>query len=201
LTRERFCSPGTVVGELVTVGRSRSSALTCTFVLGHRWPAMAVCGQFADSLRTENLAADKSGLLADMSTYEKEIARIEALVEDVRAIRDRTCEPKNQSNPATTRFQWRCRGSRRLPMTCEERTRRNSAPVSSCWPLVIRGGSAATADPSHSSSFNWAPATCPRVHVRTTGALRVDTRPRAKGGIRSLPSWPCRFDPGYPLRP
>lgn len=60
---------------------------------------MAVCGQFADSLRTENLATDKSGVLADMSTYEKEIARIEALVEDVRAIRDRTCEPKNQSNP------------------------------------------------------------------------------------------------------
>ncbi len=60
---------------------------------------MAVCGQCADSPRTEEPAADTSGLLADMPTYEKEIARIEALVEDVRAIRDRTCEPKNQSNP------------------------------------------------------------------------------------------------------
>lgn len=30
-----------------------------------------------------------------MSTYEKEIARIEALVENVRAIRDGTCEPKD----------------------------------------------------------------------------------------------------------
>lgn len=54
-----------------------------------------VCGLF----RTAESAADTSGLLGDMSTYEKEIARIEALVEDVRAIRDRTCAPKNQSNP------------------------------------------------------------------------------------------------------
>jgi hypothetical protein len=60
---------------------------------------MTGCGQFADSLRTEESAAEQSGLLADMSTYEKEIARIEALVEDVRAICDRSCEPKNQSNP------------------------------------------------------------------------------------------------------
>ncbi len=58
---------------------------------------MAVCGPVADSLRTQESTV--RGLLADMSTYEKEIARIEALVEDVRAIRDRTCEPKNQSNP------------------------------------------------------------------------------------------------------
>jgi hypothetical protein len=34
-----------------------------------------------------------------MSTYERDIARIEAIVEDIRAIRDRTCQPKNQSNP------------------------------------------------------------------------------------------------------
>ena len=34
-----------------------------------------------------------------MSTYDRDIARIEAMVEDIRAIRARTCEPKNQSNP------------------------------------------------------------------------------------------------------
>ena len=34
-----------------------------------------------------------------MSAYDREIARIEALVEEIRAIRDRTCEPKNQRNP------------------------------------------------------------------------------------------------------
>jgi hypothetical protein len=63
---------------------------------------MAVCGQFAGSLRTEESAAEQPGLLANMSSYRKEIARIEALVEDMRAIRDRTREPRNQNNP---RFQ------------------------------------------------------------------------------------------------
>lgn len=60
---------------------------------------MAVSGRFADSLRSEESRIDMFGLLADMSTYAKEIARLEALVEDVRAIRDRTCERKTQSNP------------------------------------------------------------------------------------------------------
>jgi hypothetical protein len=34
-----------------------------------------------------------------MPTYDKEIARIEAMVEDIRTIRNRTCEPKDRSNP------------------------------------------------------------------------------------------------------
>lgn len=34
-----------------------------------------------------------------MPLYDRDVARIEAMVEDVRAIRVRTCEPKNQSNP------------------------------------------------------------------------------------------------------
>jgi hypothetical protein len=34
-----------------------------------------------------------------MSTYDRDIARIEVMVEEIRAIRARTCEPKNQSNP------------------------------------------------------------------------------------------------------
>ena len=34
-----------------------------------------------------------------MSTYDRDIARIDAMVEDIRAIRARTCEPKHQSNP------------------------------------------------------------------------------------------------------
>ncbi len=34
-----------------------------------------------------------------MSTYDRDIARVEAMVENIRAIRARTCEPENQSNP------------------------------------------------------------------------------------------------------
>ena len=34
-----------------------------------------------------------------MPPYDTEIARIEAMVEDIRVIRDRTCEPKERSNP------------------------------------------------------------------------------------------------------
>ena len=34
-----------------------------------------------------------------MPSYERELARIEAIIQDIRAIRDRTCEPRNQSNP------------------------------------------------------------------------------------------------------
>jgi hypothetical protein len=34
-----------------------------------------------------------------MPSYDAEIARIEAMVEDIRAIRTRTCEPKDRSNP------------------------------------------------------------------------------------------------------
>jgi hypothetical protein len=34
-----------------------------------------------------------------MPPYDTEIARIQAMVEEIRAIRTRTCEPKNQSNP------------------------------------------------------------------------------------------------------
>ena len=33
-----------------------------------------------------------------MSPYEKEIGRIQAMVDDIRAIRNRTCEPKDRSN-------------------------------------------------------------------------------------------------------
>jgi hypothetical protein len=34
-----------------------------------------------------------------MSTYDRDIVRIEAMVEAIRAMRARTCEPKNQSSP------------------------------------------------------------------------------------------------------
>ncbi len=34
-----------------------------------------------------------------MSTYDRDVARIQAMVEDIRAIKARTCEPKNQGNP------------------------------------------------------------------------------------------------------
>jgi hypothetical protein len=34
-----------------------------------------------------------------MPSYDVEIARIEAMVEDIRAIRNRACEPKDRSNP------------------------------------------------------------------------------------------------------
>ena len=34
-----------------------------------------------------------------MPSYDKEIARIEAMVEDIRVIRNGTCEPKDRSNP------------------------------------------------------------------------------------------------------
>lgn len=34
-----------------------------------------------------------------MSTYDRDIAQLDAMIEDIRAIRARTCEPKNQSNP------------------------------------------------------------------------------------------------------
>ena len=40
-----------------------------------------------------------SGLLASMPSYDIEITHIEAMVEDIRAIRNRTCEPKDRSNP------------------------------------------------------------------------------------------------------
>jgi len=34
-----------------------------------------------------------------MPSYDKEIARIEAMVEDIRTIRNQTCELKHRSNP------------------------------------------------------------------------------------------------------
>ena len=34
-----------------------------------------------------------------MSAYDQDIPRIGTMVEDIRAIRDRTCEPKDRSNP------------------------------------------------------------------------------------------------------
>jgi|tagenome__1003787_1003787.scaffolds.fasta_scaffold19635700_2 hypothetical protein len=34
-----------------------------------------------------------------MPPYDTEISRIEAMVEDIRAIRNRTCEPMERSNP------------------------------------------------------------------------------------------------------
>lgn len=34
-----------------------------------------------------------------MPSFDNEITRIEAMVEDIRAIRNRTCEPKDRSNP------------------------------------------------------------------------------------------------------
>jgi hypothetical protein len=34
-----------------------------------------------------------------MSPYDSEITRIQAMVEDIRAIRNRTCEPKDRSTP------------------------------------------------------------------------------------------------------
>ena len=41
----------------------------------------------------------RGDLLPAMSTDDRDIACIEAMVEGIRAIRARTCEPKNQSNP------------------------------------------------------------------------------------------------------
>ena len=34
-----------------------------------------------------------------MPAYDDDIARLEVMVDDIRAIGDRRCEPKNQSNP------------------------------------------------------------------------------------------------------
>jgi|tagenome__1003787_1003787.scaffolds.fasta_scaffold20902363_1 hypothetical protein len=34
-----------------------------------------------------------------MPSYDREIARIDVMVEEIRAIRGRTCEPKDRSNP------------------------------------------------------------------------------------------------------
>ncbi len=34
-----------------------------------------------------------------MSSYDRELARIDAMVEEIRGIRDRTCQPKDRSNP------------------------------------------------------------------------------------------------------
>ncbi len=34
-----------------------------------------------------------------MSSYDQDLARIDAMVEEVRSIRDRTCQPKDRSNP------------------------------------------------------------------------------------------------------
>jgi len=39
------------------------------------------------------------GYWCRMSTYEGEVRRIQAMIEEVRALRQRTCEAKDRSNP------------------------------------------------------------------------------------------------------
>jgi hypothetical protein len=59
-------------------------------------------GPLGDSFRASGLLVPPDryqGLLGSVAAHEEDIARIEAMVQDIRAIRDRTCEPKDRSNP------------------------------------------------------------------------------------------------------
>ncbi len=69
---------------------------------GPRTGATATC---TPSLRHRQRPAETrptgplNGLLVDVPTYEPDIGRIESMIQDIRAIRDRTCKPKDRSNP------------------------------------------------------------------------------------------------------